>query len=259
MQAGCRVLDASFHMVCGRLRRLFVQDIQVVRIHILIHRRRVGFEKLIVAQVRDGVNDHVRAKSKLGQILMFCAAAECEDRAIAQLHAADDVGVHGVADHGGGGTAQPQFLASGAHHDGTGLADGEGFDARGFLEHGGDGAAAGSCAGGRRAVGIEVGGDEFCAAEDHVHGVFHHFKGDGSTFADDDVVRIVIDDGVAVLVQSVHQAGVANDIGGAAWLLFGEKPGSGHGAGEHVGFVNIDAHPRKFERHIAAGALAVVG
>ena len=111
----------------------------------------------------------------------------------------------------------------------------------------------------RRAVRIEVGGDQLGAAEDHPHGRLDHLEVERPALADDDVIGIVIDDGVAVLVQGREQAALADDEGGAARLLLGEKAGRRHGAGEDVLFLDVDAHAAELGDDVAARALAVVG
>ena len=50
----------------------------------------------------------------------------------------------------------------------------------------------------RRAVRVEIGGDQLRAAEDHLHGVLEHFEAKRAAFADDDVVGRLVDDRVAV-------------------------------------------------------------
>ena len=111
----------------------------------------------------------------------------------------------------------------------------------------------------RRAIRIEVGGHQLGAVEDHPHGRFDHFEVERAPFADDDVIRIVIHDRIAVGVQGVEQAALADDVRGAARLLLGEKAGRRHGAGEDVLLFDVDAQPAQLGRHVAARALAVVG
>ena len=110
---------------------------------------------------------------------------------------------------------QAQLLAGRAHHDRAGLADAEGLEAGGRLEHGHDRAAAGPQAVLRRAVRIEVRGDQLGAVEDHPHGRLDHLEVERAAFADDDVIGIVVDDRVAVVVQGLQQAAFADDVGRA--------------------------------------------
>ena len=83
---------------------------------------------------------------------------------------------------------QAEFLAGGAHHHGARLADAERLDAGGRFEQRHDRPAAGPRAVLRRAVRIEVRGDQLRAVEDHLHGVLEHFEVQRAAFADDDVV-----------------------------------------------------------------------
>ena len=61
----------------------------------------------------------------------------------------------------------------------------------------------------------------------------------------DDVIGIVIDDRVAVGVQRLQQPPFADDVGRAARKLLGQEPRRGHGAGEDVLLLDVDAHPRQ--------------
>ena len=91
------------------------------------------------------------------------------------------------------------------------------------------------------------------------HRRLDQFQVERAAFADDDVIGIVIDDGVAVLVQGGQQAAFADDEGGAARLLLGQEAGRRHGAGEDVLLLHLDAHASQLGHHVAARALAVVG
>ena len=91
----------------------------------------------------------------------------------------------------------------------------------GRLEHRHHGPAAGPQPGLGRAVRVEVGGDQLGPAQDHPHRRLDHLEVERPALADDDVVRIVIHDGVAVLVQGRQQAALADDVGGPARLLAG--------------------------------------
>ena len=193
------------------------------------------------------------------EVVAASAAGQDEHGAIAQLDAAEDVGFHGVSDHDGLLGGQAQLLARPAHHDGAGLADGKGLDAGGGFEHGDDGAAAGPGAVLSGAVGVEVGGDEPCPSEDHVDRLLHHLGVEGSALADDDEIRVFVDDGESVLMQGVKQAALADDERGAAGFLAGEESGGGHGAGEDMFLTDADTEATQFRRHVATGALTVVG
>ena len=84
-------------------------------------------------------------------------------------HAAQDVGLHCIADDHRLIGGQAQLLARGPQHHRAGLADAERFQPAGGLQHGDDGAAAGAQAVLGRAVGIHVGGDQLGPGEDHAH------------------------------------------------------------------------------------------
>ena len=111
----------------------------------------------------------------------------------------------------------------------------------------------------RRAVRVEVGGDQLRPAEDHPHGRLDHLEVERPPLADDDVVRVVVDDRVAVLVQRRQQPALADDERRAARLLLRQEAGRGHRAGEDVLLLDVDAHAGELGGHVAAGPLAVVG
>ena len=111
----------------------------------------------------------------------------------------------------------------------------------------------------RRAVRIEIGGDQLGTADDHAHGGFDQFEVERPSLADDDVIRIVIDDGVAVLMQGRQQSAFADDERRAVRLLLRQEARRGHRAGEDVLVLDLDAHACQLGDDVAAGALAVVG
>ena len=188
------------------------------------------------------------------QVFALRAAAEDQDRLEAELHAAEDVGLHRVADHDRLVGRQAQLLAGRAQHDGARLADAERLDARRRFEHGDDRAAAGPHAVLRRAVRIEIRRDELRAAEDHPQRGLDHFEVERAPFADDDVVGIVVDDRVAVAVQGVEQAPFADDEGRAVRLLPREVAGRRHRAGEDVLLFDVDAEPLELRRRRRAAS-----
>ena len=59
--------------------------------------------------------------------------------------------------------------------------------------------------------------------------------------ADDDVIGVVLGQGVADGVQGVGEAGAADDVGGAAGLLLVEEVGRGQRRGVEGGLVDGDA------------------
>lgn len=209
--------------------------------------------------VSDGRDDAVRLVGVACEFLLFGVAAEDEHRLVAHADAAEDIGVHVVADHDGIGGAGAEFVLGHAHHDSAGFTDGEGGAAGGFFDHGGDGTAAGADAGIGGAGRIRVGGDEARAFFHEADAAFDHLEGEGTAFADDHVVGIVIDDRVAIHVEGGGESVFADDEGGAVRFLFGEEAGGGHGAGEDVGFLGVESEAAEFEGDIAAGALRVVG
>lgn len=209
-------------------------------------------------EVGDGFDDPIGAVGVVIEVFSGGVSAEDEDGLIAHADAAEDIGVHGISDHDSFGGADAEFVLCHAHHDAAGLADGEGGAAGGAFDHGDDGSAAGSGAGIGGAGGIGVGGDEARAFFDESNTAFDHFEGEGAAFADDDVVRIVIDDCVAVFVECGGESVFADDEGGTAGFLLGEEAGGGHGAGEDVVLIGVEAEAAEFECDIAAGALGVV-
>lgn len=210
-------------------------------------------------EVCDGGYDAVGQVGVAGEFLLFGMATEDEDRLVAHTDATEDIGVHIITDHDGIGGAGAEFVLSHAHHDAAGFADRERGATGGTFDHGGDGTAAGAYAGIGRAGGIGVGGDEAGALFDEAHAAFDHFEGEGAAFADDHVVGIIIDDGIAVFVEGGGESVFADDEGGAVWFLFGEEAGGGHGAGEDIGFLGVESETAEFECDIAAGALGVIG
>src|SRR5207245_678839 len=104
-----------------------------------------------------------------------------------ELHAAEDVRLHRVANHNGLVGGESELFACGTEHDRARLADAERLHAGCPFEHGDDRAAAGSCAGLSGAVRIEVGGHELGAAQDHAQGGFDHLEVERPPLADHDV------------------------------------------------------------------------
>ena len=75
---------------------------------------------------------------------------------------------------------------------------------------------------------------------------------------DDDVIGVLIDDGVAVAVQGREQAAFADDERRAVGFLLGEKPGRRHRTGEDVLLLDLDPEPAELGGHVAPRPLAVV-
>ena len=213
----------------------------------------------VQAEIRDRIDHDVGAIGVALQILAARATGEYQNGAIAELNPAQNVGFHGVADHGHFFGTQAQFLAGCAHHDGAGLADAESFDAGGGFEHGDNRPTAGAQAVLGGTIGIEVRGHQLRAGDDHLHCGLDRFHRHGSPFADNDVVGVMIDDRITVRVQSVQQPPFADDVGCSPRLLLRQKPGRGHGASEDVLLFRVDAHAAQLGGHIAARALTVIG
>jgi hypothetical protein len=85
-----------------------------------------------------------------------------------------------------------------------------------------------------------------------------HFEGQRSSLTDDDIVWIVLDDGVSVEMQGIEEPSLANDIGGSIGLLLGEETSGRHRAGEDVFFLGLNSHSLEFSGDVAASALTVV-
>lgn len=205
----------------------------------------MGLEKL-VGDVGHGIDDEVRAVGEFCKVIPGGVAAEDENGFVAHADAAEDVGFHIVTDHDGFGGADAEFVLGHAHHDAAGFADGECLSAGCSFDHGDDGTAAWPDAGVGRAGGIRVGGDEAGTLFDETHAAFDHLKCEGPALADDDVVGIVIDDGVAIVLEGDGETVFANDKGGAVRFLFGEETGGGHGTGEDVAFLRKEAEAAEF-------------
>jgi hypothetical protein len=91
------------------------------------------------------------------------------------------------------------------------------------------------------------------------HGGLDDFHVECPAFTHHDVVRIVIDDRVAVLVERLEQPSFTDDEGRATRFLRREEPGGRHRAREDVFFSYRNAHAGELHRHVAARPLAVVG
>ena len=194
-------------------------------------------------EIGDGFDDLVGPVGVARQVLGPRAAAEDQDRLVTELHAAQDVGLHRVADDHRLVGGQAKLLAGGPQHHGAGLAHAEGLEAARGLQHGDGRPAARPDAVARRAVGVEIGGDELRAVQDHPQGRLEHLEAHRAAFADHHVVRILVDDGIAVLVQRGQQPPFADDERRAVRLLLGEEPGRRHGAGEDMVLGHVDPEP----------------
>src|SRR5580700_8368435 len=180
--------------------------------------RAVG-EKAAVAEVGDRVDDRVGAIGVVVDILFPRAAGENEDRAIAHLHAAQNVRLHRVTDHDRLIGRQAQFFAGRPHHHGAGFADAERLASGGRFQERDDRAAAGPHALLRRTVRIEIGGDELGAFLDHADRRLEHLEVERPPFSNDHVVGVMIDNRVAVGVKGLQQAAFADDECGPVWFL----------------------------------------
>jgi hypothetical protein len=175
-----------------------------------------------------------------------------------ELHPAEDIGVHRIADHRRFVGREAEFFPCGAHHDRTGLADAERFESGRRFEHGNHRAAPRSQTAIGRTTGIEIGGDEFRSSHDHPDGRFDEFQIEGASFSDHDVIRIMIDDRITVLMERVEQAAFADDIGRSMWLLLRQKSCCRHGTGENMLLFDVDAHTRQLGDDVSPRALTVV-
>jgi len=61
-------------------------------------------------------------------------------------------------------------------------------------------------------------------------------------FANDHVIRMVINDGITDIVELREQSPLADDIGSAVLLARGQVAGRGHCTGENVFVVHVEAH-----------------
>lgn len=79
----------------------------------------------ILIQVGDRLDHAIGAIGEVFQILSIRSAGENENRLTTHLNTAQDVRFHRVSDDGALIRGEAEFLASGSHHDGTGLAEAE--------------------------------------------------------------------------------------------------------------------------------------
>jgi hypothetical protein len=94
---------------------------------------------------------------------------------------------------------------------------------------------------------------------DHADGRLDQLQVERPALADDHVVRVVVHDGVAVVVQRGQQPALADDERRAPRLLPGQVAGGRHRAGVDVLLLDADAHAGQLRHHVPPRPLAVVG
>lgn len=98
----------------------------------------------------------------------------------------------------------------------------------------------------------------FAPPQDHPDRRFDQLEVEGPAFADDDIVRVMVDHGVPVVVKRRQKATFADHEGSPVRLLLGKVPRGRHRAGVDVLFIHVDSHAGELRRHVAPRALAVV-
>ena len=210
-------------------------------------------------EVGDRVDDAGRPVGEVLDLLGSGRPGRDEHGAQPRLEAADDVGVHPVADHDGGLGVRLEPVEGAAHHQRVGLADEVGPAAGGGADQRGDRAGGGQQAGGARAARVGVGRDEPRAAGDQPDRLGDGLERVGAGLAEHDVVGVAVGHHVADVVHRGGQPGLADDVRRAAGALVGEEVGGGEGGGPDRVLGDVDPAAQQPGPQVTGGVDRVVG
>lgn len=150
--------------------------------------------------------------------------------------------------------ASPNSLRAARIMTELGFAHTERLETRGGFQHRHKRTAPGASSRCSRTVRVQIGRNQLRATQYHSYGSVEGFHREGATLTDDDIVGIVIHDGVTVLMQRLQQTTFTNHERRSARFLAGEEPGRRHRAGKDVIFIDADSHASQSARDIASRA-----
>lgn len=173
---------------------------------------------VVVGDFIDTTEDNIRAVSKLGEVLHGSDTGEHEDGVDFRADTSSNVGVHAVANDAGFAAAEAEGALSVTHDKSRGLAAEECLGLSDNFNAGSESTAGGDLVAlGVQVLDIQVGSDKLSALADELDSLGQALVVVGRTFAEDNVIGVVVVHEETFLVQCIGKTRLANDVASTAF------------------------------------------